>query len=160
MTAAKPPAWWANPALAGLAVSAYGFWCCRDLAAAWRSSPYDAGGWLVFLAWLLPLFVCRRSPDAGWLLAGLAILGLAGVTDLNVLAHLGLTAVLAACVRPVSTLWRGVWLAGAPAWMPGFGYVLDGWPAPAVFFLRILLVTATLPLLLTAFRQARKGKGQ
>ena len=154
------PAWWQRPELAGLAGLAYGLWSCRHLAVAWRVSPYDAGGALAFLAWTLPLFVCRRPPAVGWMLAGLAALGLAGAAELNVLAHVGLAMILAAWVQPVSQCRRAIWLVGAVAWMPALGYVLDGWPAAGVFGLRMLLALAALPLLLMAFRQNREGARQ
>lgn len=157
METVKQIAWWRRPELAGLASLVYALWCCRHLAIFWRTSAYDAGGGLAFFIWMLPVIVCRQSPIISWMLAGLAVLTLAGVAELNVLAHVGLALIVAAWVRPVSRGWWPVWLAGAIAWMPSLGYLLAGWPVSRLFGLRILLALATLPLLVAAVRQNRKG---
>lgn len=154
---AEPTAWWRRPELAGAAALAYALWSCRHLASAWSTSLFDLGGGVAFALWLLPLLACRRPPAAAWMFAGLGILGLGQLAELNSLRHLGLALLVAAWIRPAAPAWRWAWLAAAAAWMPWLGYALDAWPAPLLAAVRILLAAASLPLCMAACRQRQKG---
>lgn len=143
-----------------LAVAAYSAWRSADLVGAWRHSPFDRWGWVSFLVWLLPpLWAAWKCPTPEdpplWPTALAFVLAVAGqVVDFNTLCYLGLAVALGSFV-PASAA-RLVWWAGAPAWMPAFGWLLHSWPPPAVAGARLALALAvTAPCLLHLRRSCR-----
>lgn len=138
-----------------LAVAACSAWQSAELVRAWRDAPFDQLGWLSFLVWVLPavwaLRHCPAREDQGLLLTALAlVLVVAGLLlDLNALRYLALALALGAWV-PASVP-HAVWLLGAVAWMPLFGWLARDLSPNLISALRLLLAAATTaPWLLRA----------
>jgi hypothetical protein len=136
-----------NATAARLAITTYCAWHARDLLAAWDHNLYDRYGWLVLLAWCLPLFISipagreeatARRPAITLMLSALlsTLVGLAG--SLNVLQHIGLALALASWV-PFSPL-HLLWLLAAICWMPAFGWIGSRLFAEHILPARVLLV--------------------
>lgn len=105
---------------------------CHDLLSAWRNSPFDQWGWLVFGVWLiLGIWLMTRAKAEGsplqvaYLYAGLVLAFLGYVGDLNVLQHGGFAMAMAGFAAAS----RGyfLWLIGSVAWMPAWGWLGAHW---------------------------------
>ena len=107
----------------------YCLWRCDDLFSAWRHSPYDRLGWLAFLVWLRPLkefwraggvLAARSKTGICLLSAGLALVFMGDLGDLNLFRDLGLAAVL---LSFASRRFSVIWTASAVAWLPASGWI-------------------------------------
>ncbi len=118
---------------------------------AWINAPYERWSWLVLLIWLIPLSFDRfrgmwRSAQA-WQIAAVVLAALSAITDLRLLAHVGLSLLVfgaspASRRRHLSSVF---WLMGAIAWMPASGWLLSSLPAAHAAWIRVVwvaLVTA------------------
>jgi len=98
----------------------------RDLLMAWRHSPFDRLGALVFLLWLVPAVraAWKRTAPAPltwlvWVALGFALAG--GISGINSLNNIALALVLAGrWPLPGNRLWY--WVALGLTWMPIFGW--------------------------------------
>jgi len=127
----------------------YGVWQCLPLLDAWTHSRLDAGGAVAFLLWLAGALVlaARAIPGTRCILIGLSAFILAGMTDLHVIRQIGLAFLLAAWITPTPRIGWLVWLAGAAAWMPLFGYLLPrGWETAGTVLRIVLAVISLMPL--------------
>ncbi|GAB5558387.1 MAG: hypothetical protein SynsKO_00340 [Synoicihabitans sp.] len=129
----------------------------RDLAWAWRHSPYDSGAGWVALIWVLSLvWVGRRHkplPASEWLVAAV-LLGLVGwIGQLNVAVHAALVAAGMAWLPTLrSRLLMGI--AGV-SWWPALGWFASGLlPVSGLLVGRFLILLAGVGLCL---RMREKG---
>jgi hypothetical protein len=143
-----------------LAVATFCAWQASDLLAAWRHSPFDRWGWLSFLIWSAPVVLGiinpARSVGGSTLFTVFALITSLGgrLLNLNAVLYFALAFSLAGFVP--SGARRIVWLVGALAWMPAFGWLAHDFPIYLVAALRLLFATATVcPLLLVERRTLR-----
>ena len=142
-----------------LAVAAFCAWQASALLTAWRHSPLDRLGWLTFLVWLAPVFnnLAKSRTTKPQLplfsVAALALTVAGRLLDLNALLCAALAISLTALLLPSP---RGVvWLAGALAWMPAFGWLAHALPVNAVAASRLILATVASGWLLLPPRTVR-----
>lgn len=125
-----------------LCLVGYALFEAKDLVFAWRTSPFDALGWLAFAIWVAPLFVTDRPMirETGLIVAGVGLLLAGHLGELNALKYGGLAGVLAG-LEP----WRKgrfFWLVTGIAWMPAFGYLVSQGLSEGVWLVRILIAAA------------------
>lgn len=129
----------------------------RDLAWAWRHSPFDRGAAVVALVWLgamgLVAGSARTVPVTRLLLAGVAAGFVGFVGELNVARHLALVLVASAWMPSWPTrLAAGV--AGV-AWWPAVGWVAAKFTGPdGALGMRGLILVAGLIGLWQGFKRA------
>ncbi|GAB4455733.1 MAG: hypothetical protein OHK0029_12300 [Armatimonadaceae bacterium] len=134
-----------------LAVIVFCAWQARNLLHTWQDAPIESGSVVLFLVWLLPGVRVSWSEPAqiGLGIAAVVFAALRSITDLNVLAHVGLALAVAALPLHDDTVrrgldWRrGVYVLGAIAWFPAFGWAVP-WEAPYLLALRAAVVLCTV----------------
>jgi hypothetical protein len=137
-----------------LCVLAYALYEAKDLWFAWNHSPFDAFGWMAFAIWIAPVFVPREKQvyEPVFVMAGIGLILLGQMGELNLLKYLGLAAILAGL--QAFKKGREVWLFCSLSWMPLFGYFLSLRLPDLVPPLRLLVASLGVLLLLRANREA------
>jgi exosortase/archaeosortase family protein len=138
------------------ALLAYASWRTRDLLTTWFSAPFDRFGWAAFALWILPLAWVSESPRGQrrhlfWA-AGVVLIVLGDVGDLNVCHHAGLALVLMGFAPARMSL---LWALGAIAWIPAFG-----WVASRLGFSPVVFATMRVSLSALALMAARPRRGR
>jgi hypothetical protein len=119
----------------------------NDLGPVWLHSPRDAWGWLAFGLWAAPAFWAARRPAPGrlgFLIASLAFVVLATLTDTHAVAHLALALAVSAFAGATWATWP--WLASAVSWLPALNSVADlaGFSLPPAVMVPCRLLIAAL----------------
>ncbi len=144
-------------------VIVFGIWHSRDLIHAWRDSPRDHGGAIIFGLWLLPLtfaWVQDRTVfgDGGQLRTRVSILAivtiLAGaIGELNALVYCGL-----ALAVTTGTFQRSIplalsWCLASVTWMPALSYATNALPNTIVMTCKFGFVITVVLFLFIHFRK-------
>ncbi|MEW6159417.1 MAG: hypothetical protein AB1813_18475 [Verrucomicrobiota bacterium] len=137
-----PPEIWLSSA-----ILVYCAWQARDLLSAWRHSPFDAFGWVIFLIWLIPAaagaFAVTRTRFNLLMATAALVLSFVGeLGSLNFLKYWGLASALAAWGR---FSWAHcLWWISAAAWMPFFGWMTSAIFPEGMFVARFIVVVIGL----------------
>jgi exosortase/archaeosortase family protein len=132
-----------------LAVLGYCAWRSAELFSTWFTNPYDRLGWLAFSVWTLPLLLRRRNEgvSTSWIqspafvAAGVALVLLGDIGQLNVSKHAGLALVLAGFAPARGRL---LWAAGAVAWVPALGWFASRFGVSPAYLAAVRVTIAVL----------------